>query len=237
MIVPEPASNGRLKPQGEIETEVFAAVQKIPDVRAYKLNDRGDRDISYSILSDNDADLQEAVAALESNLRSDPLLAHVSAAGALPRPEVHIVPRFEEAARLGVTTQAIAETVRVATIGEGDASLAKLSVDNRLIRIRVQLDKDLRTDPLKLGALRVRTGSGDSVPLSAVADISVSHGPNTIDRLNRQRKVTIGADLPIGVALDTATAPFPRNRQCDEVAAGRSRLPNRATPKSSRKCW
>ncbi len=155
---------------------MFAAVQKIPDVRAYKLNDRGDRDISYSILSDNDADLQGAVAALESDLRSDPLLAHVSAAGAMPRPEVHIVPRFEEAARLGVTTQAIAETVRVATIGEGDASLAKLSVDNRLIRIRVQLDKDLRTDPLKLGALRVRTASGDSVPLSAVADISVSQG-------------------------------------------------------------
>jgi multidrug efflux pump subunit AcrB len=207
-VIPEPAPNGRIRPQWDIEEEVFAAVQQIPDVRAYKLNDRGERDISYSILSDNEADLQTAVAALESRLRGDPLLAYVSSSGALPRPEIHVKPRFEEAARLGVTTQQIAETVRVATIGDGDASLAKLSVDDRLIRIRVQLDRELRTDPLMLGALRVRTITGESVPLSAVAEITVAQGPNTINRLNRQRKVTIGANLPAGVALDTATARF-----------------------------
>ena len=54
----------------------------IPDVRVLKLNDRGERDISFSILSTNEADLNMAVARLEAALRGDPLLANVSADGA-----------------------------------------------------------------------------------------------------------------------------------------------------------
>ncbi len=131
-----------------------------------------------------------------------------SSTGALPRPEIQIVPRPEQAARLGVTTQRIAETIRVATIGDSDAALAKVSVDNRLIRVRVQLDKDLRTDVSRIGVLRVPTNTGGSVPLSAVADIRIADGPSKIDRLNRQRKASIGANLPTDIALDTATAKF-----------------------------
>ncbi len=73
---------------------------------AYKLNDRGERDISFNVLSDNDADLNEAVARLEAALRTTDELEYVSSSGALPRPEVQIVPRIEQAARLGVTTAA-----------------------------------------------------------------------------------------------------------------------------------
>ncbi len=207
-FVPDPVGGGRIRPQWDIETEIFEIVSHVADVRAYKLNDRGERDITFNILADNDASLNEAVAQLEKKLRGQPELAYVSSAGALPRPEVHIRPRADEAARLGVSTTQIAEVVRVATIGDSDAALAKLSVDNRLIRVRVQLDRSLRTDTRAIGALRVRTASGVMVPLSAVADIEIAQGPNTIDRLNRQRKASIGANLPSGVALDTATAKF-----------------------------
>lgn len=202
------AEDGRVRPQWEIESDVFSIVSKIPDTRAYKLNDRGERDISFNILSDSEEDLKEGVADLEAALRGDPLLEYVSSSGALPRPEVQITPRLEEAARLGITTQQIAETVRVGTIGDVDAALAKVSVDDRLIPVRVQLDRDLRADAARIGALRVRTASGKSIPISAVADISIGEGPATVDRLNRQRKASIGANLPAGVALDTATARF-----------------------------
>ncbi len=147
-------------------------------------------------------------------------LEYVSSTGALPRPEVQIVPRAEQAARLGVTTQKIAETIRVATIGDGDAALAKVSVDNRLIRVRVQLDTDLRKDANRIGVLRVPTSNGGSVPLSAVADIRVADGPSKIDRLNRERKASIGANLPVGVALDTATAKFREVANSVELPAG-----------------
>ena len=207
-LVPEAKATGRVRPQSAIETEVLAAIPAIPDVRILKLGDRGERDITYSILASNDADLNIAVARLEAKLRGDPLLANVSTEGALPRPEVQVTPKAEQAARLGITTTQIAETIRVATIGDIDAALAKVSVDDRLIPVRVQLRGDLKTDITRLGALRLTTATGASVPLNAVADISISEGPNTISRLNRERIATIGANLPVGVALGTAKARF-----------------------------
>jgi len=206
--IPVPESTGREIAQHDIEAEIFARLEAVPDIRAFKLNDRGSRDITYSILSDNEEGLNEAVARLEEALRGDPLLANVASSGALPRPEVQIVPRADEAARLGVTTSAIAQTVRVATIGDFDAALAKVSIDNRMIPVRVELSADMRSDLARLGALRVTTSTGASVPLNAVADIYMAEGPSTINRLNRERLATIGANLPPGVALGTATARF-----------------------------
>lgn len=207
-LVPAVEPHGRVRPQAEIEAEIFERLAAIPDLRAFRLNDRGERDISFSILSSNEADLTEAVARLESALRGDPLLANVSASGALPRPELRIVPRLAEAARLGVTTRGIADTVRVATIGDLDASLAEVSEGDRLIPVRVQLSDEVAQDAARLGALRVTTASGATVPLGAVADIRIAEGPSAIDRLNRERRATIGANLPPGVALGTASARF-----------------------------
>ncbi|AMY70392.1 efflux RND transporter permease subunit [Frigidibacter mobilis] len=207
-MLPQQQSDGRTRPQHAIETEIFARLASIPDLRIYKLNDRGERDLTFSVLASTEADLNTAVARLETALRGDPLLANVAATGALPRPEVQIRPRSGEAARLGISTAAIAETVRVATIGDYDAALAKVAVDNRLIPVRVQLTGRVKDDLASIGALRVPTAAGGSVPLSAVADIIVSQGPSAINRLNRERRATIGANLPEGVALDTASARF-----------------------------
>ncbi len=138
-FLPQMTPEGRVRPQNEIEAEIFARIADVPDARAFKLNDRGERDLSFSILSSSEADLNTAVARLESALRGDPLLADVASEGALPRPELQITPRGDEAARLGVTTAQIAEIVRVATIGDIDASLAKVSLDGRQIPVRVQL--------------------------------------------------------------------------------------------------
>jgi hydrophobe/amphiphile efflux-1 (HAE1) family protein len=219
-LVPQVEAHGRLRPQNEIEEEAFERLAAIPDVSIYKLNDRGERDIAFSILSSDEVALKEAAARLEAALRGDPLLANVAATGALPRPEIQIVPRAEEAARLGITTRQIADTLRVATIGDYDAALAKVSVDDRLIPVRVQLTEDVTGDIGRIGALKILTASGTAVPLNAVADIFVAEGPGAIDRLNRERRITIGASLPVGVALDTATARFREITETVELPPG-----------------
>jgi multidrug efflux pump subunit AcrB len=207
-LVPDVPNTGRTVPQNVIEAQIFERLALVPDVRAFKLNDRGARDISYSVLSTNEADLNQAVAQIEEALSGDPLLANVGSEGALPRPEIQITPRKNEAARLGVTTAQIAETIRVATIGDVDAALAKLAIDNRLIPVRVRLDDASRSDLDRIGAMKLTTATGAVVPLSAVADITIAEGPAMVDRLNRERRVTIGANLPVGVALGEATARF-----------------------------
>ncbi|WP_026618104.1 efflux RND transporter permease subunit [Ensifer aridi] len=199
---------GRIKPQSQIEKEILAELRSIPDVRVTKLNDRGERDLSFNLLSNNEADLDHAVTTLETKLRRDPLLANVSPDGALPRPELQIRPRDDQMSRLGITTAQISEVIRVATIGDIDAQLTKIALDGRLIPIRVQLNRDFRTDLAAIRNLKVQTASGATVPLSSVADINYAEGPSSIKRYDRYRVVKLGADLPVGVALDTASARF-----------------------------
>ncbi|NNU51257.1 efflux RND transporter permease subunit [Rhizobium sp. WYCCWR 11279] len=207
-MLPKVEVHGRERPQWNIEKEVFAKLRDIPDVHILKLNDRGERDLSFNFLSKNDKDLNDAVGILESKLRADPLLANVSADGALPRPELQVHPRKDEAARLGITPQQISETIRVATIGDVDAALAKISLDDRQIPIRVQTSLDMRRDLSAIRALKIQTASGGTVPLASVANIDYSEGVSSIKRNNRYRVVSIGSDLPQGVALDTASARF-----------------------------
>ncbi len=215
-LVPEPHSRGRTVPQAEIEAEVFRRLAAIPDIRAYKLGGPGPggRPLSYNVLSTDESDLNTAVATIEAALAGEPLMSNVSTDGTLPRPEIQITPRLDEAARLGITTRAIGTTIRVATMGESDAALAKLSIDNRLIPIRVRLNDASREDLDRIAGLKLVTSSGALVPLSTVAGIRVSEGPAQIKRLNRERVATVGADLPVGVALDNATRRF------DEVVFG-----------------
>jgi len=215
-LLPEAPVTGRLRPQVEIEEEIFKRLASVPDIRAFKLGGPGGggRAFSYNILSNDEADLAKAVQMIEVALRDEPMLRNVSTESALPRPEVHITPLADEAARLGVTSAAIAATVRVATIGDVDAALGKLSIDNRLVPIRVQLDVAARGDIARIAALKVPTATGAAVPLSAVAKVELAEGPSVVERFNRQRVATLGADLAPGIVVGQAAERF------EEIVAG-----------------
>jgi multidrug efflux pump subunit AcrB len=120
------------------------------------------------------------------------------------RPELIIKPRQELAASLGVSTAAISQTIRIATIGDIDQNAAKFSLADRQIPIRVRLSEDARRDISVIENLPVQTASGGSVPLSRVADISFGSGPVSIRRHNQERRVFVGADLDEGVLKGTA---------------------------------
>ena len=207
--LPEAPIKGRIRPQPEIEDAVFAAIRAVPDVRAFKVGGPGggSRPFSFDLFSESEADLDLALQKIEAALLDEPTLVNPASQASLPRPEVQITPRAEEAARLGVTVQQIAAVVRVATIGDVSAALGKLSIDNRLVPIRVQLDDVSRDNLARIAALKVQTSSGP-VPLSTVATIAVDDGPSVVERLNRQRVATIGADIAPGFVLDQATERF-----------------------------
>jgi multidrug efflux pump subunit AcrB len=118
----------------------------------------------------------------------------------LLRPEIVIRPDPARAADLGVSTVDIADAARIATSGDVRQRLAKLNLAERQVPIRVQLAGASLTDPAVLRQLRV-PGKNGPVPLSAVAEITESSGPARIDRLNRERNVTVSAELnglPLG---------------------------------------
>ncbi|WP_061933824.1 efflux RND transporter permease subunit [Aureimonas sp. AU22] len=188
----------RTRSQGELEPVITAKLQEIPDLRSFFVNDRGERELSVGILGQDGRAVSEAASKLEAEMRRDAIFANPSAMASFERPEIRIRPRLDEASDLGIAPDAISQTVRVATIGDLDANLAKFNVDTRQVPIRVQITEDARRDLSTVSSLRVNTASGASVPLEAVADIGFGQGPSTIERYDRERLVKVGTSMAPG---------------------------------------
>jgi hydrophobe/amphiphile efflux-1 (HAE1) family protein len=194
--------------QKQLKTIISNKLADIPDTRAWYVNERGDRELSFSILSNNGDELSAAVGKLESALRHVKGFHNVAANASVDRPELRVMPRFDAAARLGVAPSQIAETIRVATIGDIDANLAKFNAGDRLVPIRVQIEENARADLQRLRNLRVTNTAGVAIPLAAVAEVSFGRGPSSIDRFDRQRRAVIGVDLVSRYALSSAREKF-----------------------------
>ena len=194
----------RSRTQRQIQQAVSGLFAQIPDIRAYYIGGNGERELSIIVRGNDVANLNKAVADLETEMRRLPGFVNVAAAAGLDRPEIRVVPRPDEAARYGVTTDQISEAVRIATIGDIAPNLARFNAGDRLIPIRVQLDTAARTDVDLLSQLTVTTATGAQVPLSAVAEVSFGQGPSSLERFNRARRINIGADLTPGLEIGPA---------------------------------
>ena len=198
----------RALPQKAIKTIISDKLAEIPDTRAWYVNERGERELSFSMLSHNGEELNDAVRKLEAALRQVPGFKNVAADASIDRPELRVVPKFDVAARLGVAPSKIAETIRVATIGDIDANLAKFNAGDRLVPIRVQIAEDARTDMQRLQNLRVTNTTNVAIPLAAVADITFGRGPSSVSRYDRERRAVIGVDLESRYAMSGAREVF-----------------------------
>ncbi len=206
--IPTAPTTGRTKPQVSVEAEIMPSLATIADARFWKVNDRGARDVEYDMLSNDPVALNKAVAELEGALRRQPMLRSVAAQGSLDRPEIKVTPKIDEAAKLGITSQQISQALRVATIGDFGPLLAKFNAGDRLIPIRVQIPVTSRASFDELAGLKIMNAKGQSVPVSAVAELQFSTGPASVKRFDRQRSAKIGADLQPGVQVGDAQKKF-----------------------------
>ena len=188
-------------PQHEIEEILLKKLETIPDLRAYFVNDRGERQLAFGVMGTDGALLDAQARKIQSAMAATGKFRAISSNAALDRPEIIVVPKLDRLAELGISTATLSETLRIATIGDVDANLAKFTVGDRQIPIRVQLDEKARDDLSVVSALPVPTASGVSVPLSSVAEIHFGQGPSSIQRFNRERRVVIGADMANGAEL------------------------------------
>ena len=201
ILLAERGSRPRKQP---IENNIRAALESLPGARTkVGLGGSGEKYI-IMLTGEDPLALSQAAAALEKDLRTIPGLGSVASSAALVRPEVTVRPDFAKMADLGVTSQAIGETLRIATVGDYDQALAKLNVSSRQVPIVVRLDDAARSDLSQIERLMV-PGSRGPVMLSQLAQIELSGGPAVIDRFNRQRNVQFEVELS-GAALGDVTA-------------------------------
>jgi hydrophobe/amphiphile efflux-1 (HAE1) family protein len=192
--------------QQEFESQMRERFQQIPGARISFQSQGaggGGKDLTLVLKSENADELLSASRELEQQMKAIPGLVEVSSSASLVKPELLIRPDPARAADLGVSVQAIARTASLATLGDTEANLAKFDLPDRQIPIRVQIDPDARNDLDTIRNLRVPGNAGNLVPLTAVADITLGSGPAQIDRFDRSRQVTLGANLQ-GISLGNA---------------------------------
>lgn len=175
-----------------IERAVRQRLAEIPGVR-FSVGEGMDR-LQLILASDDPQALKMAAQQLERGMRGVGSLSNINSTSSLEQPEIVIRPDLQRAAERGVTSDAIGEVVRVATSGDFDAQVARLNFENRQVFVRTKMEDSARQDLSALGNLRV-AGRDGLVPLASIAELTVESGPSQIDRYDRQRNVSVSADL------------------------------------------
>jgi multidrug efflux pump subunit AcrB len=192
----------------KIEAQLRDALATLPGVRV-KVG-TGDSSENYVLVlaGEDSRVLARHAQRVERELRTLPGIGAVTSSASLVRPELAVRPDFARAADLGVTSAAIAETLRVATTGDYDQELAKLNLSERQVPVVVRLNDAARADLQTLKRLPV-PGARGPVALENVATLEIDSGPAEIARYDRMRNVNIEIELngrELGVVEQAALA-------------------------------
>jgi len=184
----------------EVEGRLRELLEPIPGAR-FTVGFGGSSEKYVLVLAGEDGAVLSAHAArVEQELRTVRGIGNVTSTSSLQRPELVVRPDFARAADLGVSSAAIADTLRIATAGDFDQGLAKLNLSQRQVPVVVKLPPAARQDMSLIERLAI-PGARGPVPLNSVATLAIESGPAQIDRFNRQRNVNfeIGLNgLPLG---------------------------------------
>ncbi|MBS0309137.1 MAG: efflux RND transporter permease subunit [Proteobacteria bacterium] len=191
----------RPRKQG-IENQIRVALENLPGARKRVGLGGGGEKYILVLTGDDPVTLGTAALAVEKDLRTIKGLGNIASTASLIRPEIAVRPDFARAADLGVTSAAIGDTLRIATLGDYDMSLAKMNLSQRQVPIVVKLDADARKDLSVLERLSV-PGAKGPVMLGQVASLDIAGGPAVIDRYDRARNINFEielSDVPLGEA-------------------------------------
>lgn len=214
----------------EFEEDLTPVLSKIADARVSFLTfgpggGGSGRDVSVMLSGSDPAQLDRTAQRLVEEMKTLKELRAPRIAADLQRPELIIKPRLDLASQLGVTTVALSQAIRIATLGDIDQNSAKFSLSDRQIPIRVMLAKESRQNLANIRNLPVPTANGGSVPLERVAEISFGAGPTTIQRRNQNFRIFVGADFAPGIVSSDADAKINNLPVMKNLPTGVSRAP------------
>ncbi|MED4587234.1 efflux RND transporter permease subunit [Priestia flexa] len=116
-------------------------------------------------------------------------------------PEVVISINRDKASQYGIGSAQISSTISEATQGVVASQLAR---DGEELNVRLLIDRKDTASTSDLENLLIKSPTGTTVPLKAVADISRGQGPSQITREDRLREIRVTADI-IGRDLGSIT--------------------------------
>ena len=178
----------------EIERKMSTILAEVPGARfTVGLSSGGETGYNFSLTSTDPQLLEQTVQQMMSEIRELPSAGAVTSDRSLPRQELTVTPNRLAMADKGVTTQDIATTLRVATVGDYEQRLSKLNLDTRQIPIVVRLPDIAKQNVSQLEGLYVPSAlpAGQGVRVGEVATLDFGTGPAQISRLDRERAISI----------------------------------------------
>ncbi|MFC0322705.1 efflux RND transporter permease subunit [Gallibacterium melopsittaci] len=198
----------RLKPlpertitQQQFEEQTRQQLHQFDDLRFTFQNEMAQRDVSIIITGNDPQKLEQAAQSLKQQMRQLASVKNVQINAPLLKTELHIKLLPEEAARAGVTPQAVGQVVRIATVGDMSGTAARFDFPDRQVPIRVLLNHTDRQQLETLQHLQIPSSNGGTVALNTVASITFGQGAASLERFDRARRIAVEADLAMGFGV------------------------------------
>ena len=215
------SARDRAKSVEVIAQEVKAYAQGVPGLKVRAgvpgPGGQGGQTISFRVYGDDLRILNSIAENITSKLRDAGPFIDVTNSGQSGSPEYVVSIDRARASDLGLSAATVAQTLRTAYSGTVATTLRRDQSSGTAsgIDVRVQLNDEVRKDLSQLTQVPLLSpAKGGQVFLGQVATITQRDGPSQIQRTDRQRALTIGANTLPGVVLSDAT------RQVNEIIAG-----------------
>lgn len=196
--------------QGELMQVFRAELGKVPNLRAFiqDLSTRGFTaqrgfPVELNILGGEWSVLDEKSKEIVRRIEQTGLVVDVNTDYRLGQPEVRVWPLREEAARRGIDVETITAIVSAAI---GGVRQGKFTRDGRRYDVRLRLEANERVRPEDITELQVRNMHGELIPLADVVKIETVPTLQTITRRNRERSISIYANVTPGKSQAEALA-------------------------------
>ncbi|MBI5527654.1 MAG: efflux RND transporter permease subunit, partial [Deltaproteobacteria bacterium] len=196
--------------QFDVMKDVRKVLAKYPELRSSAnefggfTGTRGGFQFAYNLIGPDLDALTRYSDAIAKKLRAIRGFIDIDTSLASRQPEVRVALDRPKAADLGISAADVALSLRTMVGGE---RVSKFREGVEQFDVWLRLDRKDRGDAEVVNRLPIASPKAGLVPLSQVADLSEGKGPSEIDRFNRQRLVTVYANLDgldLGGALSTA---------------------------------
>ncbi len=222
----------RLKPRGarprvdDVIARLRPQLAQLPGIRAFLQNPPPIRiggqltksQYQVTLQDPSTEELYAAAPRLEARLRGIQGLRDVTSDLQLANPQVTVRIDRDKAASLGVSPQIVEDALYTAY---GARQISTIYTATNEYQVIVELEPRYQRDPAALSMLRVRSSSGQLVPLDAVASLENGVGPLSVSHAGQLPSVTISFNLEPGASLGAAVGAV--------EAAAREILPRNVT--------
>jgi len=182
-----------------IMRSAFADIAKVPGILAFPVMPQSIRSggvskpVQFVLLGNTYAKLTEWKEIIKAEARKNPGLNSVEDDYEITKPELKVEINNEKAADLGISVDSIGKSIETFF---GSRNVTKFTNDGKEYNIVLQSEIGNRSDSSGINKIFVRSeNNGKLIPLSSVISLSESAAPQSLNRFNRQRAVTISARL------------------------------------------